>query len=210
MDLTPNTAYNKFEGISVSPKNSLTLLAENLKLLSICLAAIFLVSLVKLLSNKCFSKQNSTIKHVKVGTSLPAFQKFVISSIKLDLNRVHTSTRLQTTLKEYSLSSSVDSVPTMVIPAMKHKFKHYSHHPGLVNLHIQRQKGKSATSIFARFFYFIINLLFCSVKKKISVLFIEFKRLFRLKYAFYENTSSDIKYSLNFKIQSKLIDYNSY
>ena len=107
MDLTPNTVYNKFEGISVSPKNSLTLLAENLKLLSICLAAIFLVSLVKLLSNKCSSKQNSTIKHVKVGTSLPAFQKFVISSVKLDLNRVHISTRLQTTLKEYSLSSSV-------------------------------------------------------------------------------------------------------
>ena len=89
MDLTLNTVYNKFEGISVSPKNSLTLLAENLKLLSICLAAIFLVSLVKLLSNKCFSKQNSCLSKSDEQDkfSCPHQSKTVVwRDLKSDLN----------------------------------------------------------------------------------------------------------------------------
>ena len=59
----------------------------------------------------------------------------------------------------------------------KHKFKHFNHPWSCQPTHTKTKK-KSTMSIFARFFF--INILFCSVKKNISILFIEFKRLSRL------------------------------
>ena len=65
-------------------------------------------------------------------------------------------------------------------------------------------------SIFARFFFFFY-LRFTLLCQKIYIKFIYWiQNIIRAQYVFYENNSSDIKYSLNFKIQSKLINYNSY
>ena len=89
----------------------------------------------------------------------------------------------------------------------KYKFKLFSHPWSCQPTHTKR-KRKSTMSIFARFFF--INILFCSVKKKYINFIYWIQKIIQTKYVFYENISSDIKYLLNFKIQSRLKNYDSY
>ena len=60
----------------------------------------------------------------------------------------------------------------------KYKFKLFSHPWSCQPTHTKR-KRKSTMSIFARFF-FLLTFYFVLSKKNISILFIEFKRLFKL------------------------------